>query len=154
MCIFLLRSRLVTPQVPENLFSMSLVALKVPMWVPCCGVSVNSPQFAKDSGTGKRRGDSQAFRQFQGIQGNRQFRQFHLWKSPIPREPWLTVHRGPEVRIARDPMCEFLMLGACFVYLFIAEPPSNATGPRKCVFNEFRWDQGPHVDTMLRSVDE
>ena len=46
---------------------------------------------------------------------------------------------GPiKVRIARDPMCEISMLGACFVYLFIAEPPGNAPGPRKFVFDEFR----------------
>ena len=46
------------------------------------------------------------------------------------------------------------MLDAYSVYLFIAEPPSNATGPRKFVFDEFWSVQGPHVDTMLRGVDE
>ncbi len=44
------------------------------------------------------------------------------------------------------------MLDAYSVYLFIAEPPSNATGPRKFVFDEFRCVQGPHVDTMFAWV--
>ena len=70
MCIFLFRSRPVTPQVPENLFSMSLVGSKVPMLTPCCEVSTDSVQFAKNSGTGERRGDSQAFRQLQEVQGD------------------------------------------------------------------------------------
>ena len=67
------------------------------MLTPCCEVSTNTPQFAKNPGTGERRGDSQAFRRLQEVQGSRSFRQFHLWKSLTPREPWLTVHRGPEV---------------------------------------------------------
>ena len=40
------------------------------------------------------------------------------------------------------------------MYLFITEPPRDAIGPRKFVFDEFRWEQGPDVDTMLRGVDE
>ena len=75
---FLLRSRLVTPQVPENLFSMSLVGVKVPMLTLCCEVSMDSPQFAKNSGTGKMRGDSQAFRQLQEVQGNESLQAFSL----------------------------------------------------------------------------
>ena len=55
---------------PENLFSMSLVAIKVPMLTPCCGVSMDSSQFANNSGTGDWRGDSQAFRQLQEVQGD------------------------------------------------------------------------------------
>ena len=70
MCVFLLRSRPVTPQVPENLFSMSLGTIKVPMLTQCCEVSMDSPQFAKNSGTGAWRGDSQASRQLQDIQEN------------------------------------------------------------------------------------
>ena len=46
------------------------------------------------------------------------------------------------------------MLDVYSVYLFIAEPPSNATGPRKFVFDEFSCAQWSHVDTMLRGVDE
>ena len=42
--------------------------------------------------------------------------------------------------IARQQTDVFSMLGACFVYLFIAEPPSNALGPRKFVLDEFKWD--------------
>ena len=40
------------------------------------------------------------------------------------------------------------------MYLFIAEPPGNARGPRKFVFDEFSWGQGLHGDTILRGVDE
>ena len=38
------------------------------------------------------------------------------------------------------------------MYLFIAEPPVNSIGPRKFVFDEFRWDQGPRVDAMFAWV--
>ena len=38
------------------------------------------------------------------------------------------------------------------MYLFIAEPPVNARGSRKFVFDEFRCTQGPHVDTMFAWV--
>ena len=79
----------------------------------------------------------------------------------VPRRVVTSNRVGHRCRIGpikssttQDQTDGFSMLDACFVYLFIAEPPGNARGPRKFVFDEFRWDQGLHVDTILRGVDE
>ena len=60
--------------------------------------------------------------------------------------------RPKNVGIDRQQTDGFSMLGAYFVYFLIAEPPGNALGPRKFVFDAFSCGQGPHVDIMLAWV--